>query len=98
MKSWITGRSLDIELTGGKERVEAQLADRGLAGNYIESLAAAALKYAEEETARLNRELVPRPTWPGIVVCRRHAQPVGSAWLLLKHQKHGWHLDSALFG
>ena len=97
MKPWTNGRSIEIELDGGQERIEAQLLSRGLQGKHVESLASAALRYAEEETERLSRQLVPQQNWAGMVVCRKHPLSGGTAWLMLKYGKQGWRLDSALF-
>lgn len=62
-------------------------------------VAAAAKKYADEETALLVRQLIPKSAWSGVVVVRRHfVTPREETWLMLKYESgNGWNLDSALF-
>jgi hypothetical protein len=97
MKAQIRGRTVDLDLAGGQQQVAAQLKVRGLKGNRVETLATAALKYAEEATRDLQLKLVPQEQWPGIVVCCKHQSPDGTAWLMLKRSEQGWRFDSALF-
>jgi hypothetical protein len=97
VKTYIKGRALDIALDGDEHTVVEQLLGRGLQGRHVEVLAGVAIKFAEQETESLERQLVPPASWPGIVVCRRHSTSEGNAWLLLKREKRGWKLDSALF-
>ena len=97
MKAVIKGRAVDIDLAGGQKQLAEQLQSRGLQGKRVESLAAAALKYAEAATADLQQKLVPPEQWPGMVVCCRHSSAEGTAWLMLKREPQGWRFDSALF-
>jgi hypothetical protein len=97
MKAVTKGRSIDLDLAGGQKQLEAQLQSRGLHGKHMESLAAAALRYAEEATQDLQQKLVPPEQWAGMVVCRKHASAQGTAWLMLKREQAGWRFDSALF-
>lgn len=97
MKAQIKGRAIDLDLAGGQKQLDAQLQTRGLLGQHVESLAAAALKYAEEATQDLQLKLVPPDQWPGIVVCRKHYSADGTAWLMLRREEQGWRFDSALF-
>jgi hypothetical protein len=97
MKASIKGRALEVDLSGDQEQVAAQLSSRGLQGKHLELLAGVATRFAEQETADLERQLVPPTMWPGLVVCRRHNTSEGTAWLMLKRDKRGWKLDSALF-
>lgn len=96
MKALIKGRAIDIDLAGGQKHLAAQLQSRGL-GKRVESLATAALQFAEEATQDLQQKLVPPEQWPGMVVCRKHASADGTAWLMLRREQAGWKFDSALF-
>jgi hypothetical protein len=97
MKASLRGRSLEIDLNAERKQVIEQLARRGLDGKYVEALANIALQFADEETMSLSRQLVPTDTWPGTVICRRHHIEGAAAYLMLKHGRDGWKLDSALF-
>ncbi len=97
MKASLRGRSLEIDLNTERGQVIEQLAKRGLDERYVEALANIALQIADEESASLSRQLVPTDTWPGTVICRRHRVEDSTAYLMLKHGRDGWRLDSALF-
>ena len=97
MKACIKGRALEVDLNGDQQQVAAQLLSRGLQGKHVEMLAGVAFRFAEQETDDLERQLVPPAMWPGMVICRRHSTADGTAWLMLKRDKRGWKLDSALF-
>jgi hypothetical protein len=97
MKASLRGRSLEIDLNADHKQVIEQLAKKGLGGKYVEALASAAVLLADEETNSLSRQLIPADTWPGTVVFRRHQVEGTCAYLMLKHGRNGWKLDSALF-
>jgi len=99
MKPLLTGRSLGVPLTSGEEqRTAAELERLGFTSERANDVATAATKYATEETDKLVRQLTPRSSWSGVVVCRRHSSSQREeTWLMLKHQGAGWHLDAALF-
>lgn len=97
MKTYIKGRSLEIDLSGDRLEVIAQMLSRGLQERQAEALASIAVKFAEQETQSLERQLVPHAAWAGLVVCRRHSTSEGTTWLMLKREKRGWKLDAALF-
>lgn len=100
MKAALRGRALDIGLAEGTQAAAQQLQLHGFTADRADNVATAALKYAEEETEQLTRQLTPRSVWPGLVVIRRHLiDRREESYLLLKYhsQDQGWRLDSALF-
>lgn len=96
---YLRGRALNVPLASGKEEAVSQLERRGFPELRAQAVANAATQFADEETQYLERQLNPRATWPGLVICRRSV--VGAqdtVWLTLRYeQKAGWMLDSALF-
>ncbi len=99
MRSPLRGRALQVALNFGNEHVITNLKDLGFTPERAADVAAAAKKYADEETAMLVRQLIPKSAWPGAVVVRRHfVAPREETWLMLKYESgKGWNLDSALF-
>lgn len=99
MRSPLRGRALQVALNFGNEHVITNLKDLGFTPERAADVAAAAMKYADEETALLVRQLIPKSAWPGAVVVRRHfVEPREETWLMLKYESgNGWNLDSALF-
>ena len=99
MKLELRGRALQLVLDGGNEKTVSQLKELGFTPERALETAEAAIQFADEESARLIRQLVPKSTWPGAVLIRRHQSAKREVtWLMLKFEnKKGWCLDSALF-
>jgi hypothetical protein len=99
MRFPLRGRALQVALNFGNEHVITNLEDLGFTPDRAADVAAAAKKYADEETALLVRQLIPKSAWSGVVVVRRHfVTPREETWLMLKYESgNGWNLDSALF-
>jgi hypothetical protein len=99
MKFQLRGRALQIALSFGDEQIIASLRNVGFSPERAEAVAVAAKKFADEETAELTRQLIPKSAWRGVVIIKRHlVAPRDETWLMLKYQEEaGWHLDSALF-
>lgn len=93
----LSGRELGVQLNSTTADVVASLRAQGLAGDHVDTIAAAAIAYATEETIRLQQRLVPETSWPGTVVCRRVQHQYVPTWLLLRRVDKGWLLDAALF-
>jgi hypothetical protein len=99
MRFPLRGRALQVALNSGNEHVITNLKDLGFTPDRAADVAVAAKKYAEEETALLVRQLIPKSAWSGVVVVRRHfITPREETLLMLKYEsRNGWNLDSALF-
>ena len=99
MRLLLRGRALQVALNFGSEQIVANLKELGFTPDRAADVAAAAKKYADEETALLVRQLVPKSAWSGVVVIRKHfVAPREETWLMLKYVGGiGWNLDSALF-
>lgn len=99
MRFPLRGRALQVALNFGNEHVITNLRDLGFTPDRAADVAVAAKKYADEETALLVRQLIPKSAWSGVVVVRRHfVTPREETWLMLKYEsENGWNLDSALF-
>lgn len=99
MRFLLRGRALQVALNFGSEQIVANLKELGFTPDRAADVAAAAKKYADEETAFLVRQLVPKSAWSGVVVIRKHfIAPREETWLMLKYVSGiGWNLDSALF-
>lgn len=99
MRLPLRGRALQVALSFGSEQIITNLKDLGFTPDRAADVAAAAKKYADEETALLVRQLTPKSAWPGAVVIRRHVvAPREETWLILKYEREiGWNLDSAFF-
>ena len=99
MKSLLRGRELSVRLVDDVKIVATELQERGYPPDRADSVAAAAVRFAADETEQLTRCLTPRELWPGTVAIRRVA--VGRnecSHLMIKYQaKSGWSLDSAFF-
>lgn len=93
----LSGRVLGVQLNATTADVVASLRARGLVGEQVDMIAAAAIAYATEETTKLQQRLIPETSWPGTVVCRRVNHQYVPTWLLLKRIDEGWLLDAALF-
>ena len=96
---YMRGRALNVPLGPGKDEAISQLERRGFPVPRAQVVAAAVTQFAKEESALLERQLVPQETWPGLVFCRRCVVAAGdSMWLTVRYErKGGWTLDSALF-
>lgn len=99
MKPALRGRALQVALGSGSEQTVNQLQELGFTRERALETAATAIKFAEEESAILIRQLIPKSVWPGSVFIRRHVSTKQEeTWLMLKFEsKTGWCLDSALF-
>ena len=99
MKLELRGRALQVALDFGNEETVSQLQGLGFSRERALETAETAMKFAEEEGARLTRQLVPKSVWPGTVLIRRHlSSKREETWLMLKFEStKGWCLDSALF-
>lgn len=95
----LRGRALHLVLDGGNEKTVCQLQELGFTHERALETAETAIQFADEESARLIRLLVPKSAWPGTVFIRRHLSTTREVtWLMLKFEyKNGWCLDSALF-
>lgn len=99
MKFPVRGRALQVALNFGSQEIIANLKELGFTPARAAEVALAAKKYADEETAVLVRQLVPKSAWPGVVVVRKHFDTQKEeTWLMLKYVSGiGWNLDSAIF-
>jgi len=99
MKRYLRGRHLGVALGGSCETAAVQLEMLGFTSSRAADIAAAAIKYAEEEEETLIRILTPRDVWGGTAFIRPHNSSRGEqTWVVLKYlPEAGWQLDSAFF-
>jgi hypothetical protein len=97
MKVHVRGRSLGVVLTGDVDVATSQLEGLGFSKSRATEVAAAATRFAEEETDQLERLLMPRSAWPGSAFVRRHmGAQREETWLMLKYDnKSAWTLEAA---
>lgn len=97
MKAHVRGRSLGVVLNGDLDVATSQLEKLGFNKSRASEVAAAALRFAEEETDQLERLLTPRSAWPGAAFVRRHlGTQREETWLMLKYDnKSTWTLEAA---
>ena len=90
------GRYLGVVLGDDVEVTSGRLAALGLADQRAMEVASAAMRYAQEETEQLTRQMAPKESWPGHVCLRRHiVQPRDETWLMLRYDKKNlWTLDA----
>lgn len=99
MKRYMRGRHLGVVLDGSSETAAAKLEQLGFTAARAAEVAAAALKYVQEEADVLTRHLTPQSAWGGTAFIRPHNSARGEqTWLVLKFLPGGeWQLDAALF-
>ncbi|TDP74747.1 hypothetical protein DES47_101813 [Roseateles toxinivorans] len=90
------GKFLGVALGPDLEATSARLEAFGFTDQRAANVAAAAARFAQEETDWLLRQLLPKDRWPGHVCLRRHlVQQRDETWLLLRYDKKtSWMLDA----
>lgn len=99
MKRYLRGRHLGVALDGNCETATKQLELLGFTASRASDIAAAAIRYAQEEADTLIRLLTPRDVWGGTAFIRPHNSSKGEqTWVVLKYlPEAGWQLDAAFF-
>lgn len=90
------GRYLGVALDDNVDITSARLQALGFADSRATEVAAAATRYARDETDHLVRLMTPKELWPGHVCLRRHiVQPRDETWLMLRYDERSfWALDA----
>lgn len=90
------GRYLGVALGDDVDVTSGRLQALGLEDQRALEVASAAMRYAQEETEQLTRQMTPKEAWPGHVCLRRHiVRPRDETWLMLRYdKKNSWTLDA----